>query len=186
MPSQRVEIFGELMYPQVFEFNRDKTGPNDAWKAKGGATKLTLIMDQENKDKLVASGSRMKITDMDDGRYLVQLRRFWVHDTYPELGGTPDVVDASGKQWNVEENGLIGNGSTAFVKVNVYDTKTGKGTRLEGVQVINHVPYESNYDPSLGRGFVDRSSMVEGQKTASKAKATKKPEAQDLEDEIPF
>lgn len=186
MPSERIELFGELVYPQVFEFNRDKTGPNDAWKDRGGATKLTLVMDQENKDKLVASGCRMKIHDTDDGRYSIQLRRYWVHDKIPELGGSPSVVRADGSQWNPDEDGLIGNGSTGFVIVSVYDTKTGKGTRLEGVQVIDHVPYESDYDPDKVYGFKDRSAMVEGKKVAATAKATKKPDSVKLNDEIPF
>jgi hypothetical protein len=44
----------------------------------------------------------------------------------------------------------IGNGSTVTAKLSIYDSKFGKGTRLEAVRVDEHVPYEGNkLDPEL-------------------------------------
>lgn len=40
--------------------------------------------------------------------------------------------------------GLIGNGSKGIVKISVYDTRMGKGTRLEGVVVTELVPYDGS------------------------------------------
>ena len=39
---------------------------------------------------------------------------------------------------------MIGNGSVGVVYVDVYDTKMGVGSRLNGVQVIDHVVFESD------------------------------------------
>lgn len=183
MPTEKFEIFGEFEYPQVFEFNRDKEGPNGVWKSAGGATKVTLIMDEENKDKFVSSGSRLKIRERDDGRYMVYLKRLWVHPTIPELGGPPEIVHADNTPWNPDEDGLIGNGSKGYVLISTYDTKTGKGTRLDALQIIEHVPYES--DRTYVAGFANRADTAEGKKAATKAKATKKPDVV-AEDEIPF
>lgn len=185
MPTQRIDLYGELLYPQVFGVNRDKTGPNGAWESKGGATKVTLIMDEENLQKFKDSGSRLGIKKSEDGRPMVQFRRFWIHESIPELGGAPVVARADGSDWDIDEDGLIGNGSKGIVRISVYDTATGPGTRLDGVQVIEHVPYETEYEPP--KMFEDRTSLEAGKKQAQKAKAAKKPEVKsDLDDEIPF
>lgn len=43
---------------------------------------------------------------------------------------------------NIPYGGLIGNGSKAIVKIAVYDTRLGKGTRLEGLVVLDLVAYD--------------------------------------------
>ena len=53
--------------------------------------------------------------------------------------GSPEVVDADGKPMTA----LIGNGSVAKVAVCFYDTVQGMGHRMEGIKVLEHVPYEN-------------------------------------------
>lgn len=185
MASERIELFGEFMYPKVFEFNRDKQGPNGAWADKGGACTIDLLMDEGNYQKYKESGARLKVHE-EDGSYRVKFRRMFTHDKIPELGGAPRVANIEGKPWEPDEDGLIGNGSKGFVQISVYDTATGKGTRLEGIQVVEHVPYESDYDPTGYTGFSDKSDLVEGKKTKAKAKASKAPVSSDPEDDLPF
>ena len=54
----------------------------------------------------------------------------------------PKIVDATGKDW---DNGLIGNGTVADVKVKIVDYGKGieKGVYLQAIRVLDHVPYET-------------------------------------------
>jgi len=65
------------------------------------------------------------------------------------------------------------------VKVEVYPTRTGRtGTRLLGVQILEHVVYESEGGPSQPRSmFTDHSSS--GGSTSSTS-------SQEPQDSIPF
>lgn len=51
--------------------------------------------------------------------------------------GPPKVINADGTDFE----GLIGNGSTCTIKVGVYDTAMGKGSRLEAVRIDELVEY---------------------------------------------
>lgn len=70
-----------------------------------------------------------------------------------DFGGQPDIVwfnDDKGKNvaWNIETDGLIGNGTLAKVKFSVYmggDTPSQSDTvRLEKIGVIDHVKFDSD------------------------------------------
>ena len=70
-----------------------------------------------------------------------------------DFGGQPDIVwfnDEKGKnvKWDIETDGLIGNGTLAKVKFQVYmpdGTPTTADTiRLEKIGVIDHVPYQTD------------------------------------------
>jgi len=99
--------------------------------------------------------------------------------------GTPTVVNVKGIDWNFDVDGYIGNGSTGMVRVAVYDTSTGRrGTRLEAVQVIDKVTYESEGGASPST-FKDLSPIAGDTKDAPVAKASKK-KATVTEDTIPF
>ena len=61
-------------------------------------------------------------------------------------GGAPKIVDLrNGREnkrwWSYEEDGSLGNGTTAMVEFSTY--KDGAGVRLESVGVLDLVPYES-------------------------------------------
>lgn len=68
--------------------------------------------------------------------------------------GQPDLYDANGDQF---EQKIIGNGSTVEVRFCVYDTRMGKGHRLEGLKVLELVvpelsenkEIEKNAEPSV-------------------------------------
>jgi hypothetical protein len=82
---------------------------------------------------------------------------------------------------------LIGNGSTGVVLASVYNAKGLWGTRLDGVQVIDPVEYDSgddgDYTPKPR--FQDHSKSAAP--TPAKAKSKPAPKKkEDLEDEIPF
>ena len=103
-------------------------------------TKITIEMDEENLAVFSASGSRKGIKDGNKVEF--------VRDPSKELGedllGYPMVV--LGEEGREVYEGRIGNGSRGRVNFCVYDSKNGKGTRLEGVRVLELVEYEPNGD----------------------------------------
>lgn len=183
--ATELELFGILEWAKVFEFNRDKA----EWNAEtDGECKITVILDEENAKKFKASGSQKQMVPDENGRGMKVTVGRKFRPALEWQGGPPPVVDAAGDPWDVEEKGLIGNGSTGVVYVTVYDTRGGrKGTRLEGVQVIEHVVVESEGGGSISRGprFKDYSSTA---KPAAKSSPPPSPKAvkQVDEDNIPF
>lgn len=137
MATQLLELEGIGNWVKVFENNKDN---NEDFHGPGGAYTLDLVLGQEELDKLTESGSRLKPKLTDDG-IAIRFKRKHVHPAgITELGGPPRVADDTGTKW--DPNVIIGNGSKLKVFVSVYDTKLGKGTRLEAVQVMELAEYE--------------------------------------------
>lgn len=89
-----------------------------------------------------ASGSRKKARD--DGFYKFNRSTVRYKDGVEEPNDPPTILLQNAETGeNDPYNGLIGNGSKAIVKIAVYDTKMGKGTRLEGLVVTELVEYEA-------------------------------------------
>jgi hypothetical protein len=138
MATEMVEIEGIFEWAKIFEHNRDRRYSEDT----DGEYQISIIMDEANAKKLKAAGCQKKMTADPDGRGTV------VRLTRPHAaanawaGGAPKVAGPDGTAWDVESDGTIGNGSTGRVLAAIFETKTGrKGTRLEAVQVIDHVEY---------------------------------------------
>ena len=186
LKATELELFGIFEWAKVFEFNRDKA----EWNADtDGECKITLILDEENTKKFKASGSQKKMVPDEDGRGMKVTVGRKFRPAMEWQGGPPPVVDAAGEPWDVEENGLIGNGSKGVVYITVYDTRSGrKGTRLEGVQVIEHVALETEGSGSGPRGprFKDYSSSAKTVAAKSSPPPTPKAAQQVEEDNIPF
>jgi hypothetical protein len=144
MSTELFEFEGIASWARVFEQNRDMDkrfhGDYD------GLCSIDLEMDKEEYDKFIATGSRTSGKPGENG-IIVKFKRKFAHAF---AGGAPKVAKADGTLWKLEEDGLIGNGSRVKVFATVYDTKIGKGTRLEGVQVLEHVPFESERKESTG------------------------------------
>lgn len=104
--------------------------------------KISVVLD--DLDLLKGSGVRLRTKTTEDGE-MVTFSRPVEGRTMPDGstlgGGKPLVVDSDGNPW--DETRLIGNGSRVRVKVSVYDTRMGKGHRLEGVQVLEYIPYDN-------------------------------------------
>lgn len=185
----------------------------------GGACKVEAIIPRDELDKLVEVKSlvatnllkRIKEAkvilanpdDWDEGDiqkatktlensfegddYVVKLKRLF--NAPYSYGGAPQVVHADTSPWDIDEDGLIGNGSECMFYVSVYKTKAGNyGTRLDGVQVLSHVPYESDSDGESQGGlkFVDYSGSAAPKPKATRKKASKKEDPRVVDDEIPF
>ena len=170
MPSTQIDIKGTLDWAKVFESNRDHNEWNED---KDGEYKVTVTTDKKTADALKKAGCQKKIEEVDGGHRITVVRPHVGSQDW--MGGAPVVADKSGKEWNFEEKGFIGNGSKGIVKVEIYPTKVGSGTRLVGLQVLDHVVYETEAQ-SASEMFSDHTKSSGG-----KSSSRKEPQ-----DSIPF
>lgn len=142
MATKTIELTGTLEWAKLFESNRD-TGEYDV--ETDGATTITLLMEDDVFKAMQSEGVRKQGKPDPEGRGVrVTFKRPW-KDKFDRdwASGPPVVFTPSGTSWDLDTDGLIGNGSVGVVFLDVYDTKMGKGCRLNGVQVIDHVTFES-------------------------------------------
>lgn len=173
MPSTQIDIKGTLDWAKVFESNRDHNEWNED---KDGEYKVTVTTDKKTADALKKAGCQKKIEEVDGGHRITVVRPHVGLQDW--MGGAPVVADKSGKEWNFEEKGFIGNGSKGIVKVEIYPTKVGSGTRLVGLQVLDHVVYDSE-----GGSSQSASEMFSDHTKSSGGKSSSRKEPQDS---IPF
>ena len=135
------EIPATIEWAKLFEANRDN-GEYD--KETDGATTVDVLVDSEGAQRIKDAGIRKQGKPTEDGRMRFKMKRPW-SDKFGRdwAAGAPDVFRPDGTRWDLGTDGVIGNGSTGVVFVEVYDTKMGKGTRLKAVQIIDHVKFES-------------------------------------------
>ena len=174
MPSTQMDIKGTIEWAKVFESNRDK----NEWNVEtNGEYKVTVITDKKTAKALVDAGCKKKIEEVEGGHKITVSRPHTGIQDW--MGGEPIVADVTGKAWDLQDKGLIGNGSKGIVKVEVYPTKMGTGTRLVGLQVLDHVIYESEGGNSQPRSmFQDQSKSSGGSKSSASS--------QEPQDSIPF
>lgn len=147
--TQTIQIVGRIKWAKLFGFNRDKSQYSTD---TDGVTTLNVFTNKEGRKILKEAGCRIqpKMDDEDDELFY-RFKRPWKTD-YDWQCGPPAVYNKAGEDWDVEEMGLIGNGSVGIITLSVYETSKGKGTRLEAVQVIKHVKYEVEGDGEGGGG----------------------------------
>jgi hypothetical protein len=187
MATKTIELTGTLEWAKLFEFNRDQ-GEFDV--ETDGATSVNLLMDEATFKKMKDAGVRKQgKKDDDTGQIRVNFKRAWADKFGRDwAAGPPKVFTPAGNDWDTEEMGLIGNGSTGVVFLDVYDTKMGKGCRLNGVQVVDHVEFESDSGEGGGGGFSIKPKDYTGGAApkATQAPAAKVKPATFDDSEIPF
>lgn len=145
--TKLIEVEGILNWAKVFPFNLDR---NEDFHGEGGAYTVDVLLEKAELDKLTKSGSRLKPKITDDG-IAIRFKRKHIHPTgIEEFGGAPRVVIGEESPEEFPSDTLIGNGTRAKVFFTVYDTKMGKGTRLEAIQVLDLQEYESDGEPMGG------------------------------------
>ena len=132
MASTTHYITGLASWAKLFPHNKDK---NEDFHGPGGAYTIDLIVDKEELESFSSTGARTTPRITEDGT-VIKFKRKHDHAAIPAFGGPPQVVDADKQAW---DGTLIGNGSTVECAYTVYDTKMGKGCRLEGVRIIEHI-----------------------------------------------
>lgn len=134
--TQLYSVTGLAKWAKVFPRNKDT---NEAFHGPGGGYTIQVVLDKEELDKVTKSGARLKPQLTEDG-VEIKFRRKHTNPAIKEFGGPPKVVDADNKP--MDEEVSIGNGSKVEVFFTVYETSMGKGTRLEGVRVLDLIPFE--------------------------------------------
>ncbi len=129
MSAKTYYFAGPVKWAKVYTHNHDEYGGVEF-------ASIDVYMDEENLERFQSSGSQLKLREDEEGAF-VKFRRNIENPINPDWGGVPQVIDTEGDSFME----LIGNGSVCTIKVTVYDTKMGKGTRLETVRVDEHVEY---------------------------------------------
>jgi hypothetical protein len=143
MATRLVKLRGIAYYPKVFETNRDLTGFDNALVDIGGQTTIDVDLDERHIALLQRSKSMLRGSPSPENQGLtrVKFKRKWQEKFG---GGEPRVIRADDTSWDLNTDGMIGNGSEVEVTIAVYDTsrKNIVGSRLDSVKVLKHVPYE--------------------------------------------
>ena len=151
MATRKVVLTGIAEWAKVFEDNRDLKGFEGAYEEFDGACTIDMILDKENMDRLIASKSMKKGSPDAEGRgtRVRFVRKFNTGRDWDS--GSPTVLKSDGTKWDMDIDGLIGNGSIVAVTLSVYDTsrKSIVGTRLDRVKVLEHVKPPSDDDDEV-------------------------------------
>ena len=155
----------EVEWAKLRPEDRDM-GPNDGsdmantFAMKQGVYVVNLMLDEKTKSKMISDGvpnsglqAQLFKTNKEGRMYYKSTRpHFNPKFTDQETGeqgvvvGPPAMfkkVDNDYVAWDWETDGLIGNGTKALVKLDVWE---GKITTLEKLAVVDHVPYESKVE----------------------------------------
>jgi hypothetical protein len=153
MAFKEVTTKGPIEWAKVFEENREMSGYEGAYEECEGAYTLVQVLSKEEFEKLKKAGTMKKPIQkrLMDGEIAIKFERKHLVKTkdgkeIPQAGGAPKVIGPNGKRWNLEEDGLLGNGTIAEVTnlINTFkgqDGKTVARTTITKVKVIEHVPY---------------------------------------------
>lgn len=141
---------GDLYYARVFTDNMDNSEYHE--KTDGQFNVMFVPKDDETLQKMVAMGfpevsmgnKMIKSVDAADGRLGMKLKRPNVHPSgIEDFGGAPAVTHGkTNKKWDFVEDGALGNGTKAIVKISIYGEGSTAAVRLEKIGVLEHVPYE--------------------------------------------
>jgi hypothetical protein len=144
MATQIIDLTGTIKWAKLSKKNMDtKFEP---------AYKLDFYPDAASKAILRASGSRVTAKENEDGVYYsfkrdaVRTRKDpGTGETYTEDDVPPTVgtdLDEAGNLIQMHNPESVGNGTRAVVRLAVYDSAYGKGTRLEAVKITELAIYE--------------------------------------------
>lgn len=99
---------------------------------------IEVALDSRSLSEFLESGAQTVLKEK-EGMKWAKLRRATsrVMNGTIETLGPPPVLGPDNKPFSEP----VGAGSTVTCKVLVYDTKKGKGTRLEAVRVEEYIPY---------------------------------------------
>lgn len=102
---------------------------------------IDLVADKDTRKAIKETGIRSSFKEDEEGNMIMSFRREATKEIKGEMVnfGPPKVLNADGTEYDFKK--LIGNGSKVTVKVSVYDSAQGKGSRLEAVRLDELVEY---------------------------------------------
>jgi len=157
-----ITMTGYLEYARVFEENIDN---HEFHQHVGGQYNVNFYPEtEEDIEKFFDAGAPKAVNGhktlkegtegLGLGKYF-RLKRNNNHPTFENYGGAPKVFDftegESTKRWTFED-GELGNGTKAVVKVSVFKGDKGSIVRLERLAVLEHVAWErEEFDDGVDR-----------------------------------
>lgn len=151
--TKYVEATGEIYYARIFPQNMDD---GDMHEQTSGQYNCVFIPANEGEmSKLTDAGfpevsnnfKMIKPFEVAGGRMGMKLKRNNKHPSIDDFGGAPKVLNwtegRGATAWDFDVDGELGNGTQVTVKVSIYTGGRAPVTRLEGVAVVDHVPYEA-------------------------------------------
>ena len=125
---------GELYYARVFEEDIDTSEYHE--KTQGQYNVMFVPKDSDEINRMVSMG--FPETGMG-----MKLKRPNVHPSgIEDFGGAPGVTKGTtNTPWDRIEDGALGNGTVAKIKLSIYGEGATASVRLEKLGVIEHVPY---------------------------------------------
>lgn len=140
--------------------------------------KVTVYPDSENIQKLKDAGSQVRMKYDEGDKSGIEGKNFtFRRDTilFGEEAQAPKVTFQGGP---LSEDVLVGNGSFARIKLDIYATKQfGNGTRLVAVDVLDLIEYVAPEDDDEEDEKVDEGSEESTKSEASKSTPAKKTKA---------
>jgi hypothetical protein len=153
MAYKEVTTKGPIEWAKIFEDNREMSGYEGAYEECEGAYTLVQVLSKEEFEKLKKAGTMKKPIQkrLMDGEIALKFERKHLVKTkdgkeVTQAGGAPKVVGPNGKTWDLDEDGLIGNGTIAEVTnlISTFKGQDGKmvaRTSLTKVKIVEHIPY---------------------------------------------
>jgi hypothetical protein len=142
---------GQLYYARVFPENMDNSEYHE--RTEGQYNCVFIPKDDDEIKRMldigfpeVSMGNQMiKTFDFADGRKGMKLKRPNKHPSgFEGLGGPPSVtVGTTSVPWSFENDGELGNGTVAKVKISVYGDGAQASVKIEKIGIIEHVPYSA-------------------------------------------
>lgn len=133
MATKFIFVPGTVKWAKLYEHNADKAYENYS---------MDLYPTKDGQKLMESSGVQLRKRTDEDGVFYKVKRPFTkvINGDLVEFGPPRVQIEEDGEFVDFEE--LIGNGSEVVAKIAVYDTRKGKGHRLEAVLINEHVPYE--------------------------------------------
>lgn len=122
-----VTITGPARWARLYESNKDTK--------YGDASNVEIQLDSKALETLKNVGWRGKIKEDNWAKFSRKHEQIYADG--PRKMGCPMVLSSSRKPFSE----MIGNGSILSLKLEVYPSKFGIGSRIEEVTVLEHVPY---------------------------------------------
>ena len=140
---------GELYYARVFEEDIDTSEYHE--KTQGQYNVMFVPKDSDEINRMVSMGfpetamgnQMIKAIPAAGDRMGMKLKRPNVHPSgIEDFGGAPGVTKGTtNTPWDRIEDGALGNGTLAKIKLSIYGEGATASVRLEKLGVIEHVPY---------------------------------------------
>lgn len=163
--AKKVYVPCKLFWAKLKPENRDMgknlpegSDQRNKIEAEQGHYLVNCVIDRETKAQMIKDGIPNKgmqgqlFKEESDGTMFYKAKRPHfnprmkdqvTNESGIEMGPPKVVKEAEDGElvlWDWETDGLIGNGTDAIVKFDVWD---GKIITLEAIKIINHVPYEA-------------------------------------------